>query len=172
MPTSAPSSIPQRCSEPRRGGASQPILPSTRRADTRRSSWCALESPGGLIAIFLSGLLVIVGALPVMGYQLPIRARVFLSGPSVVRCDQSAKIVARVIDIRTKKPVRGQRVKWSFAARQSGKDRLSPRVTTTNSQGIARTRVSSDPRLASVSSRPIAATPRRSSASDVPADCP
>ena len=87
-----------------------------------------------------------MGTLPVLGYQIPIRARVFLTGPSVVRCDQSAKIVARVIDIRTKKPVRGQRVKWSFAARQNGKDRISPQVTTTNSRGIASTRVTFGPK--------------------------
>lgn len=99
------------------------------------------RAPGILVAAFLSGLLVIMGALPAMGYIKQGTVRVFLSGPSVVRCNQSAKITARVIDARTKRAVRGARVKWSLPARQSGKDSLNPRVSTTNPSGVASTRL-------------------------------
>lgn len=97
--------------------------------------------PSVFMVALLSGLLVIMGAMPAMGYIKQGTVRVFLSGPSVVRCNQTAKITAKVIDARTKRPVRGARVKWSLPARQSGKDRLSPQVSNTNASGVASTRL-------------------------------
>jgi sortase A len=104
------------------------------------------QTPRILVASFLACLLVIAATLPSLGYIRQPQARVFLSAPRVVKCDASATISAKVIDVRSGKPVRNQIVKFRLTGRQSGGDRLSAQQAKTNGAGVTSIRLSFGPK--------------------------
>jgi LPXTG-site transpeptidase (sortase) family protein len=85
---------------------------------------------------FLAAVLMVAAALPAAGYIKQPQARLFLSAPNVVKCDRSATITGKVIDVKTGKPVSNQIVSWRLIGRQSGSDRLSSSSTKTNRAGV------------------------------------
>jgi LPXTG-site transpeptidase (sortase) family protein len=99
-----------------------------------------------LFAAFLGSLLVVAFAVPATAYIKQPLYRVYLSAPSVVKCDQSATVTARVVNLRTGKAVRGQTVNFRLVVKQSGGDRLSTYSARTNSSGYASTRVTFGPK--------------------------
>ncbi len=105
-----------------------------------------LRSASFLATAILSSLLVAVFAFPAVGYDKQPVARVFLSAPRVVKCNQSANIVAKVIDVKTGKPVKLTTVTFRLITKQSGRDRLSSYRGRTNTSGITSVRLSFGPK--------------------------
>lgn len=103
------------------------------------------RNPGVLVATLISSLLVVAFAFPAIAYDKQPVARVNLSAPGVVKCNQSATITAKVIDIKTGKPVFGQTVNFRLRSSQSSGDRLSKGSGRTNRDGVTRVTLSFGP---------------------------
>jgi LPXTG-site transpeptidase (sortase) family protein len=81
--------------------------------------------PTFLFSLFLSSTLVVIAALPALGYIPRPVTRVFISTPpKVVRCDQNLKIEATLRDVKTGRPVAGQPVIFRLVERQHPGDKF------------------------------------------------
>lgn len=90
---------------------------------------------GALLAIVLAGLLVSAGLATTLGYVDQRQTQVLLTGPSVIKCNQKATIVAKVVRTENGKPVANQAIRWSLAKKMSPSDRLNDTQTSTNRTG-------------------------------------
>ncbi len=95
-----------------------------------------LKIPVFLFSLLLSSMLVVVTALPALGYIPRPVARVFISAPKVVRCDQNARIEATVKDVKTGRPIRGQPVRFKLVKKQHSGDKFLALKRRTNKDGF------------------------------------
>lgn len=100
---------------------------------------------GLLVALALSALLVAAGAMTAFAYIDTPQTKVVLSGSNPVKCDRTATVTAKVVDVKSGKPVWGQIVTWSLVQAQSGGDSLSAGSTKTNRKGKTSVNVSFGP---------------------------
>jgi hypothetical protein len=99
---------------------------------TTRRRWLA-----GLAAIAL----VVFTAGTVLGYAGEVAASVTVARPAgQLKCDKNITVRATVLDA-TGKPISGQPVTWSWKSKVSGQDKILDKKSTTNSNGVATTKV-------------------------------
>ena len=101
--------------------------------------------PGVLVAVVLSALLAAAGTMTALGYIGQPQTKVLLSGSNTVKCNRTATVTAKVVDVKSGKPVWGQIVTWSLVQTQSGGDSLSAGSSKTNRKGNTSVNVSFGP---------------------------
>ena len=103
------------------------------------------SNAGLLLATLLSSLLIVAFAFPAIAYDKQPLAKILLSGPSVVRCNQSATIGVRVVGLKSGKPLKLQTVNFRLVTQQSGRDRLNKSQGRTNLDGSTSLQLSFGP---------------------------
>ena len=88
-----------------------------------------------LIAVVVTGLLLLTALVPAIAYIEQTYSQVLLSAPNVVKCNRAATISAKVVATETGKPVNRQIVNWSLAQSQSSGDGFNAASTLTNAKG-------------------------------------
>jgi LPXTG-site transpeptidase (sortase) family protein len=93
-----------------------------------------------LVAVLLSMIV-----LPATGYIEQKESQVLLSGPNVVKCNKAAKITAKVVSVKTGKPIKNQIVRWSLTQSPSSGDGFNATSTITNAKGRTTVQLSFGP---------------------------
>ena len=95
------------------------------------------------VATLAAMAVVLMTSATAFGYSGSNEEAITVSAPHPVACGATVTVTATILD-SAGKPVVGQSVVWSFATSPDAKDSISPTPMSTNSNGVATTKVTFD----------------------------